>query len=183
MNQTASPSKTEAFVTYLSNALTKDKGLAARVRKADNPATEHLCWELLAKFNIDLEKPYQRSPYSLVAAAMAKSRTMKQGSISLGAGLRIVYREAEARPSEPAAQALARLRRILSCSSTEELCRVLRPVLTLINSRLNGELDYTRLLNQLLRFHFDPNAVQAQIAQDFYSYGSSNEEAVAEEKQ
>lgn len=177
MNKAASPTKAEAFIDYLCSILPKDKGAASRLRRADNPSTEHMCWEILAKFNIDLEKSYQRIPYSLVAAALAKSKNMKSGSLRMGSALRLAYNEAQTSPNEPAAQAIARLRRILSCSSTEELCRVLRPVLTLIQSRVSGDLDYARLLNQLLRYHHAPEKVQAQIAQEFYSFsGNQNDE-------
>ncbi|MDP3187979.1 MAG: type I-E CRISPR-associated protein Cse2/CasB [Limnobacter sp.] len=175
MNQVASPSKADAFIDYLCANLPKDKGAASRLRRADNPSTEHMSWEILAKFNIDLEKPYQRIPYALVAASLAKSKNLKSGSFRLGSALRLAFSEAQTSPNEPAAQAVARLRRILSCSSTEELCRVLRPVLTLIQSRVSGDLDYARLLNQLLRYHHAPEKVQAQIAQEFYSYSGNQE--------
>lgn len=175
MTQLSTPSRSDSFVAYLESALPKDKGLAARLRRADNPSTEHMSWEVLAKFNIDLEKPYMRTPYALVAASMAKGARMKNGRIRLGKAIRFAYKDAEGPKGEPADQAVARLRRVLSCASTEELCRVLRPVLTLIQSRLKDDIDYARLLGQLLKFHFDPERVKAQIAQDFYSYSTSSD--------
>ncbi|MFB8830506.1 type I-E CRISPR-associated protein Cse2/CasB [Azotobacter sp. CWF10] len=60
------------------------------------------------------------------------------------------------------------MRRLLACDDIAELCRLLRPLLSLIDSRVAQPLDYPRLLQQLLRFSHDAQPVKARWAQDFY---------------
>lgn len=60
-----------------------------------------------------------------------------------------------------------------------ELCRILRPVLALIDSRVPQPLDYIRLLQQLRRFAWDAQQVKSQWAQEFY--GRTEADTPAEE--
>lgn len=151
------------FINYLIDRIQSDKGLAARLRRADNPATEYQSWELLARFGIDLEKEYERLPYATVAAALARSSSPVNGVFTLGQAIAACYEE-----GNESKQAGAKLRRVLACSDLSELCRILRPVLTLIDSRVGQPLDYTRILRQIRRFMFDPQQIKAQWAQEFY---------------
>lgn len=140
-----------------------NKGLAARLRRADNPATEYQSWELLGGLGVDLEKDHQRLPFVTTAAAIAKSKAEKNGSLSLGKALLACYdsdREND--------QAKARLRRLLACDELSEVCRVLRPMLALINSKAGQPLDFVRLLRQLRQFYFNGHRVKTQWAQEFY---------------
>lgn len=162
--ETSVPASYEArFVTYVLNSMAKDKGLAAHLRRADNPATEYQSWEFLAGFGIDLEKDRQRLPFVIVAATMARAKTDSNGSLRLGQALASCYSEGNQNN-----QAKARLRRVLACDDLPELSRILRPVLTLIVSRVSQPLDYVRLLTQLRSFFWDAQRIKAQWAQEFY---------------
>ena len=141
----------------------RDKGFAARLRRADNPATEYQSWELLASFKIDLTNENMRLPFVTVAAAIARARVERNGDLSLGRAIAACY--PEGCESEPAKM---RLRRLLACDDVGELCRLLRPLLKLIASRVKQPLDYLRLLRQLRGFTFDAERIKAQWAQDFY---------------
>lgn len=158
-------SREARFVESVLNRCQKDKGLAARLRRADNPATEYQSWELLAGFGVDLEKDWERLPFAAVAAQIAKAKAEHNGNLSLGRALAMAYRE-----GNQSDQSKARLRRLLACDEINELCRILRPMLSLIDSRVSQPLDYTRLLTQLHRFGLDAQRIKAQWAQEFYGH-------------
>lgn len=154
----------DAFVRAFLAGCAKDKGFAARMRRADNPATEYQSWDFLARFNVQLENPFQRLPHTTIVAAMARTKATKNGTLSLGKALAACYSDGNENK-----QAIAKLRRVLACSELSELCRVLRPVLALINSRVTQPLDFVRLLQQLRNFGFDDTAIKSQWAQEFYA--------------
>ena len=159
------PDREDRFVKSVLKRCIEDKGLAARLRRADNPATEYQSWELLASQGIDLEKTYQRLPFATIAAAIAKSKAEHNGELSLGRALAASYDE-----GHDSNQAKARLRRLLACEELAEVCRILRPLFSLIDSKAGQPLDFVRLLKQLRRFSFDDGRIQvkAQWAQEFY---------------
>lgn len=161
----ATASREDSFVASVIARCRDDKGLAARLRRADNPATEYQSWELLAAWNIDLERDDQRLPFATVAAAIARAKAEANGSLTLGRAIAACYDE-----GNQSDQAKTRLRRLLACDELPELCRLLRPVLTLVDSRVARPLDYAKLLKQLRRFPFATQRVRAQWAQEFYGH-------------
>ena len=161
----------QRFVSGVIQQCQQDKGLAARLRRADNPATEYQSWELLASYGIDLEHEQQRLPFVTVAAAIAKAKIERNGVLSLGRGIAACYED-----GRDSTQAKARLRRLLACDDLPELCRILRPLFSLIESKAAPPLDYLRLLKQLQRFSFNGQQVKAQWAQEFYGQPASNAE-------
>jgi len=151
------------FVSGVLQQCQQDKGLAARLRRADNPATEYQSWELLAAYGIDLEREYQRLPFVTVAAAMAKAKAERNGSLTLGRAIAACYED-----GRESSQAKARLRRLLACSDLQEVSRILRSLFSLIDSKAGQPLDYIRLLGQLRSFPFNDQQIKAQWAQEFY---------------
>jgi CRISPR system Cascade subunit CasB len=166
----------ERFVVSVIARCQQDKGLAARLRRADNPATEYQSWELLAGYGINLEKEWERLPFATVAAAIAKAKIASDGTLPLGRAIAACYDD-----GNQSDQAKARLRRLLACDELGELCRILRPLLTLINSRVSQPLNHTRLLKQLRRFGYSAQIVKAQWAQEFYGHKAQANEEGAEE--
>ena len=160
-------SRETRFVESVITRCQSDKGLAARLRRADNPATEYQSWELLAAYGVDLENPFERLPFVTVAAALAKAKSERNGQLRLGQAIAVCYSD-----GNQSDQAKARLRRLLACDELGELCRILRPLLSLVASRVSQPLDYTRLLKQLRRFGYADaqQAVKAQWAQEFYAH-------------
>lgn len=165
------PSREERFVTGVLKLCTENKGMSARLRRADNPATEYQSWELLAAYGIDLEQARERLPFVTVAAAIAKAKVEHNGSLKLGRAIAACYEA-----GNTSDQAKARLRRLLACDDLAELCRILRPLLSLIDSKVGQGLDYIRLLKQLRHFSFNAQQVRAQWAQEFYGQAESAEE-------
>jgi CRISPR system Cascade subunit CasB len=160
------------FVAGITEKCATDKGLAARLRRADNPSTEYQSWEALASYGVDLEKEWERLPYATISAALAKAKAPRNGTLGLGQAIAACYEDG--RKSE---QAKARLRRLLACDSMAEVCRIVRPLFSLIDSKVSQPLDYARLLRQLQRFNLDSTRVKAQWAQEFYGNNSSREES------
>lgn len=153
----------QRFVETIIARCNKDKGQAARLRRADNPATEYQSWEVLGALGVDLEKDYQRLPFATVSAAIAKSKAESNGHLSLGRAIASCYED-----GNQSDQAKARLRRLLACDELSEACRILRPIFTLIDSKVGQPLDFIRLLKQLRNFHFNEQRVKSQWAQEFY---------------
>ena len=170
--------KSKAFVEYVIARCQSNKGIAAKLGRADNPATEYQSWEVLVAFHIDLEKPWQRLPYTTIAAVIAKAKIEHNGSSGIGRGIASCYDDDNASD-----QAKAKLRRLLACDSVDEACRILRPLLSLINSKGRTSLDYASLLEQLLKFHWQGLAVKARWAQDFYHRSSTKNESPEQNKE
>lgn len=164
----ASSSREERFVHAVLKGITESKGFAARLRRADNPGTEYQSWDFLAAHNVNLESEDQRLPFVTIAAALAKTKAVQNGQISLGRALADCYDKGS--ESDPAK---SRLRRLLACTDTPEVCRILRPILTLIASNTTRPLNFVRLLRQLRHFAADPQAIRAQWAQEFYGKGDT----------
>lgn len=158
-------SKGQAFVDYVISRCQADNGLRAALKRADNPATEYQSWEVLAGFHVDLEYENQRLPYATISAAIARAKAERNGATVIGQAIARCYEEGNASD-----QAKAKLRRLLACDSVPEACRILRPLLSLIESKGNSALDYAGLLNDLLWFGHDDSQtrIKARWAQGFY---------------
>jgi len=166
--------KEQQFVQFMLERCKQDKGFAARLRRADNPATEYQSWEILGPW-VELDNPWQRLPYATVAAAIARSKTERNGNLSLGKAIADSYAEKGA--TQYSDQAKARLRRLLACNDAQEACRVIRPVLTLIDSKLDQPLDYGKLLSELRYFGEE---TKIRWAQDFYGQRSKEKQGDTE---
>jgi CRISPR system Cascade subunit CasB len=165
----------ERFVNYIFARCQRDSGARAALKRADNPATEHQSWEILAAVGVNLTYENQRLPHATVAASIARAKVSSNGDVNLGQAIADCFKE-----GSEAQQAKARLRRLLACTQTEEVCRILRPLLSLIESRSSSRLNYARLLDDLLWFHTDSKQIQikARWAREFYkpiSYGGADE--------
>ena len=101
------------------------------MKRADNPDLEYQVWNILLGFNIDIEFAARRLPFCLIGAALCRRQPEKDGIFGLGASLRSCFGDDEAQGS-------IRLRRLLACQTTEEACRILRPMLSLITRRLRN---------------------------------------------
>lgn len=170
MSETTKPNKSEQFVKFIIELIQKDNGATAALKRADNPATEYQSWEYLARF-IDIDKDYERLPYATIASALAKAKAEHNGTVRIGEAIARCYDE-----GKDSDQAQAKLRRLLACETTEEACRVLRPLLSLINSKAGIQLDYADLLNDLYWFNADSQGKKAKWAQNFYRHYLIDEE-------
>ncbi|MDA8138309.1 MAG: type I-E CRISPR-associated protein Cse2/CasB [Desulfobacteraceae bacterium] len=153
-----SETRGESFAAHIIQRLPADSAYGAALRRADNPATEYQAWEHLVHW-CDLEKSGERIPFSTIAAALARAKPKQDGHLGIGRAVAACYdRGADSDAAKN------KLRRILSCNSAEEACRVLRGVLRLIQSRA-APICYGHLLDQLLYFG---ERQKVRWATDFY---------------
>lgn len=165
----------EQFADYVikringkNNDLGKDNAFGAALRRADNPATEYQAWEYLISFGCDIEKPWERLPFCIIGAALARVKPQKDGHFGIGKSIASCYEDGN--KAEPAK---AKLRRLLACDSIEEVCSVLRPILSLIQSK-GVPICYGRLLDELLYFG-DGSKKKILWASDFYGGRSDDD--------
>ncbi len=163
--KTAPRTKSLAFVEYIISRSQSDNGIRAAIKRADNPATEYQSWEVLAGFHVDLEHENQRLPYATIAAAIARSKIEKNGTVKIGAAIARCYDD-----GNQSDQAKAKLRRLLASDSVPEVCRILRPLFSLIEAKGGLTLNYAQLLDDLLWFGHEESQlrIKARWAQDFY---------------
>ena len=157
--------RSEKFVDYIIQRIKNNKGDAAALRRADNPSTEYQAWEILAGFGVKLDSENERLPFATIAADIARVKPEFNGKTLIGQAIAKCYDD-----GNQSDQAKAKLRRLLACDSTAEVCRILRPLLTLVESKTGLTLDYARLLNDLLWFRHDESRqkIKARWAQNFY---------------
>jgi CRISPR system Cascade subunit CasB len=154
------PKRGEAFVEFVIGRIPKDSAFRAALSRADNPATEYQSWEYLASW-CDLDKDWERDAVTTIAAAIARAKPGVDGVSGIGKAIAACYDD-----GNQSDQAKAKLRRLLSCDSTHEVCVILRPLLRLIASR-GKRLCYGRLLNDLIYFG-DGEKTKIRWAVDFY---------------
>ncbi|MEN6318173.1 MAG: type I-E CRISPR-associated protein Cse2/CasB, partial [Syntrophaceae bacterium] len=152
----------EKLISDIYIRLKQDTAFRAALKKADNPDTEYQSWEYLAGYGIDIEHESVRLPYTTIFSAVARSGRESDGSLELGVALVSAYQNDQSSPP-----ARARLRRILACSTVQEACAVLRPMLRLIGGK-GIPISYARLLHDLNFFSKDPGQTKARWAQQFF---------------
>lgn len=169
--------------------MTDDSAMRARLRRAASAELEYLSWEYLVPFGISLHNDHERRAYVLVASVLATEKPASDGEWSLIRCLLEIEQQKKRGADNPASAerrgdkdeqkevrtkgpVVARFRRLLACTDQEELCRIVRPVLQLVVSRVPGRLSYERLLRDIL--YFGPR-VKERWAQEFYSWQPEEE--------
>ena len=162
----------EHFIRWMQDRLgdsprVRDNGSIARLKRADSPEQAPQAWDILLKLNIP---PKDFAACLMVGAAMCRRGEAADGKASLGLALASCFEDRE--------QGSLRLRRLLACTNSEELCAVLRPVLGFIDSRAKFRLGYARLLDELTKFSH-PNwqeGIKLRWTQDFWNISEQDEE-------
>ena len=122
----------------------RDKGAVARLRRADS--SENLAvqaWEILIRFHVE-DRDFL--PCLAVLAPMCRRDDPEDGTASLGRALGSCF------DREDKELGSSRLRRLLNCGDMDELCRLLRPLLSFVDARSPRKLSYARLLDEVLSF-------------------------------
>jgi CRISPR system Cascade subunit CasB len=108
----------------------------------------------------------------VIGSAIAKAKVEQNGTVKIGQAIARCYEE-----GNQSDQAKAKLRRLLACDTTEEVCRILRSLFSLISSKGGVVLDYVSLLNDLCYYNQYSQRVKSQWAQDFYRHYDIEENA------
>jgi len=112
-------SYSDKFLEFLSSRA-GDRGIMADLRHGFSPATEYRAWPHIAKW-CDLTNDRQRKIITTIAAGFAvHKRTAQSGS--LGQVMRLLAITGQQNVDEALMTFDARFRRLLACSSAEEVC-------------------------------------------------------------
>ncbi len=163
----------EHFIRWIGDRLgdsprIRDNGAIARLKRAYSRDQAPQAWDILFRLNIP---PRDFAACLMVGAAMCRRGEASDGKASLGLALASCYEDKEKE------QGGLRLRRLLSCTSSEELRLILRPMLGFIDARARKKLCYARLLHDILKFG-NPNLqepIKLCWAKDFWN--ATEEEA------
>lgn len=152
----------EKLLSGIISRCLQDSAFRSALKKADNPDTEYQSWEYLALYGVNLEFAERRYPFTTVFSAAARSGKSIDGYLKFGQALLHAYEND--RDSMPAK---SRLRRVLSCDTTEEVCIIIRPVLKFIAGK-GIPISYGLLLRDLKYFNVYPEKTKASWAQQFF---------------
>lgn len=163
--------RSQKFIDYIIKKVESSNACIAALKRADNPNTEYQSWEILAGFGVNLENNNERLPFAIIAADIARVKPKANGKIKISQAIIKCYDN-----GSESDQAKSKLRRILACDSTVEVCRLLRPLFSMIASKEVIILDYVSLLDQLLWFNQDESRERTKIrwAQEFYGKVQEN---------
>jgi CRISPR system Cascade subunit CasB len=152
----------------------EDRGIMANLRRAWSATTEHYAWPYLAEF-CDLDNDDQRLIYLTVGACFAfHPQNGKEGN--LGTTLhQIAIRQTCENPLEAYN---ARFRRLIACSTIEEVCRQLRSVVQLARAR-EIPVNYEQLLIDLHKWRHAAQKVKVQWAKTYYGSPKDEESSAA----
>ncbi len=167
--------RSQKFIDYIIKKISSSTACVAALKRADNPNTQYQSWEILAGFGVNLENNNEILPFAVIAADIAWTKPDVNGTIKIGEAIAKCYND-----GNQSEQAKLKLRRILACNNTAELCRLLRPLFSLIAAKGTIRLDYVTLLDQLLRFHRDESRECTKIrwAQEFYKNYKKEEDDI-----
>lgn len=160
----------QAFVRYVIDRCSRDKGAAAAMRRADNPAMQHQSWNILIDFHVNLDNSIERTAFACIGAAVIQAKANRNGDTPLTRALSLAYSGTEG-------QGVSRLRRLLACSTTEECCSCLRPLFRLVSGKTSAPIDYAQLLDDLLAFPYRSEKIKAKWATSFYQREAREEQS------
>lgn len=168
------------YVAEVIERAQKDNAFAAKLRRADNPATEDQAYWFLTAKGVDLVEDNIRLPYALIGAAICKVKPQTNGTARIGEALAASFAAREPSGDEKNHNedkpGSSRLRRLLACDSIRDACVVLRPMLPFIAANSSRPLDYARLLSDLLNLEKSAGAaIRKRWAMEFYGTAGKDE--------
>lgn len=178
MSDNNKETKASQFIKRMLQQSSEDKGLRSALRLADNPNTEYRSWPILIRWGVDVSSA-EKDAYCLVMALSARYSGRTDGTLSLGEALRACFAN-----DNESTGASSRLQRLFTCDSLQEAKLVLRPMLSLIQSRIPDRLCLAELLEDLIQFNREwlRQKVKIKWAMDFYRKQADDALSVGEEE-
>jgi CRISPR system Cascade subunit CasB len=152
----------DAFINSIINKQNNSRAIALW-KKADNPRLEYQAWELIAPWCNDLSNDSERLPLAIIGSAFARRILKTDGKFNLGKALYLCY------PEENSSPGSLRLRKILACTNSCDVCKTVKPYLKLIEAK-NISLNYGELLKDIKYFS---DKTKLRWAQSYYKGGNN----------
>ncbi len=164
MSREIRTSRFDVFVDWLESRR-DDRAIMAELRRGFSPGTEHYVWKHLAPW-CELASRKSRTIYTAVAACYAfHPECTAEGN--LGTTLRRIAQSLGS-PGEDTQKAFeGRLRRLLACVRSVEVCRHLRQIIGLA-SQHGIPINYRQLLKDLLVWDKDPDRIKVSWAAEYW---------------
>lgn len=136
------------YIGYIKRLVViQDRGSLADLKKGASAGTRQYAWSHMASF-CDLSKEADERSFSLVGSAMALGKGRTSDSVgNLGASLRNLAYINKQKPGK-SGPTDGRIKRLISCRTTVELCDQLSSVLRLLSSK-GARIDYLKLLEDV----------------------------------
>lgn len=164
------PQKPERFVRFLFDLNPeKDRGPLADLRRGFSKATETRAWPYIARF-CDLNDDRLRTAFQTVGAAWATHPLNDDSEYAnIGTVLRRIAQQQSGKESDVLSTFEARFRRLLACSSREELCLHLKAVIQAAKAK-DIPISYRNLIKDI---YFWNDSVKLRWAQQYWGDFSS----------
>lgn len=160
-------SSIKAFLIWLSECVKRnDRGLLADLRHGFSHGTEYRAWPHIAKW-CDLQEDSERCIWITVAAGFAThKKTVSRGN--MGATMRqLALTGSEGKADKCLASFDGRFRRLLTCSSPEEVCRHLHGIIR-VAERKNVGINFEQLFWDLMKWNRQTPDVRVLWASQYW---------------
>lgn len=164
-SESTSSNRAAAFVQNMIELCKRSNAARSALRRSVSPEQEVFIYVYLSPW-IDLTDIRKRKIYTLVASMLASEKDVSSGSLSLGKALQFAVKKRIKKDSSNKEPPLdPRFRRLLATDGVDDALLVLRPIISLIQARCPGQLDYISLLRDL---EWYDERVRVRWARDFF---------------
>lgn len=160
----------EYLVSSIFRIKNDNKGDAANLRRANNPATQHYAWPIMVRLGFSLSNARNNAIIPLIAASIANEPTSDNGNTPFAKILGALAKESPSLEK--------RFSRLVDATNAVELCGLLGSNINLVQSKSDSSrIDYIALTKELISFDYKRDAIRAKWSEQFYRNFQSNETA------
>ena len=176
MEEERKPSSIRQFLNLLEGYVKKDdRGALAHLRRGFSEATEYRAWPYIAGWCRNLANDRDRRIWLTVSAGFATHLRTVHGSGNMGDVVRRLATGGDTRrPLEALKSFDGRFRRLLTCSSAEELSRHLQGIIRAAE-RKGIPVDFEQLFWDLIRWENPESKVRIKWAAAYWATETQTE--------